>query len=60
MDPLLLTTDEAAECLRIGLSTLYDLIRTNKLRTLKIGARRLVPVAALAEVIELLAEESAA
>ncbi|HEY9522259.1 MAG TPA: helix-turn-helix domain-containing protein [Thermopolyspora sp.] len=56
----LLTTAEAAERLRIGRSTLYDLIRTNRLRTVKIGSRRLVPVAALAEVIELLSQETAA
>ncbi|HEY9522265.1 MAG TPA: helix-turn-helix domain-containing protein [Thermopolyspora sp.] len=56
----LLTTAEAAERLRIGRSTLYDLIRTHRLRTVKIGSRRLVPVAALAEVIELLSQETAA
>jgi excisionase family DNA binding protein len=60
MDELLLTTTEAAERLRIGKSTLYDLIRTNRLRTVKIGSRRLVPVAALAETIALLADETAA
>jgi excisionase family DNA binding protein len=57
---LLLTTTEAAERLRIGKSTLYDLIRTNRLRTIKIGSRRLVPVDALAETIALLAEEAVA
>ncbi|MEQ4210286.1 helix-turn-helix domain-containing protein [Actinopolymorpha sp. B9G3] len=60
MDHLLLTTAEAAERLRIGKSTLYDLIRSRRLRTVKIGKRRLVPVDALPEVIALLAEEEAA
>jgi excisionase family DNA binding protein len=32
MNELLLTTTEAAERLRIGRSTLYDLIRSNRLR----------------------------
>ena len=60
MEHLLLTTAEAAERLRIGKSTLYDLIRSRRLRTVKIGKRRLVPVDALPEVIALLAEEEAA
>jgi excisionase family DNA binding protein len=60
MDHLLLTTPEAAERLRIGKSTLYDLIRSRRLRTVKIGKRRLVPVDALPEVIALLVEEESA
>lgn len=59
MDKLLLTTTEAAQRLGIGRSTLYDLIRTNRLRTVKIGARRLVPVESLGDVIALLLEEVA-
>jgi excisionase family DNA binding protein len=55
----LLTIDEAARELRIGRSTLYDLIRSRRLRTVKIGARRLVPAAALAETVELLLQEAA-
>lgn len=56
----LLTLDEAAARLRIGRSTLYDLIRSRRLRTVKIGARRLVPPSAIDDVIALLLEESAA
>jgi excisionase family DNA binding protein len=59
-EKLLLTTTEAAERLNIGKSTLYDLIRSGMLRTVKIGSRRLVPVSALTEVIEKLSEEDAA
>jgi len=58
-DELLLTTDEAATRLRIGRSKLYDLIRANKLSTIKIGARRLVPAGSLPQVIALLLEEAA-
>lgn len=57
MERLLITTQEAADLLCIGRSTVYDLIRTNRLRTVKIGARRLVPVVALAEVVALLLNE---
>jgi excisionase family DNA binding protein len=37
----------------------YNLIRANHLRTVKIGRRRLVPPAALDEYIELLRKEVA-
>jgi excisionase family DNA binding protein len=59
-DRLLITTDDAAARLGIHRSTLYDLIRSRKLKTVKIGARRLVRVSALEEVIQLLEEETAA
>ena len=53
-------SEGAAQRLGIGRTTLYDLIRANRLRTVKIGSRRLVPVEALAESIALLSEETAA
>ncbi|MQA87720.1 MAG: helix-turn-helix domain-containing protein [Streptosporangiales bacterium] len=56
MDLTLLTVDEAAERLRVSRWTLYNLIRSNQLRTVKIGRRRLVPSTAIAECIELLEE----
>lgn len=56
MTELLLTVDEAAERLRVSRWTLYNLIRSNQLRTIKIGRRRLVPVAALTECVSELAE----
>ncbi|WP_017595777.1 helix-turn-helix domain-containing protein [Nocardiopsis potens] len=51
---LLLTVDEAAEHLRVSRWTVYNLIRSRTLRTVKIGRRRLVPVAALPECLEAL------
>jgi excisionase family DNA binding protein len=59
VEKLLLTTEEAARRLGIGRSAVYDLIRTKKLKTLKIGARRLVPIESLHEVVALLLEEAA-
>lgn len=59
-DRLLTTTEDAAARLGIHRSTLYDLIRSRKLKTVKIGARRLVRVSALEEAIQLLEEETAA
>jgi excisionase family DNA binding protein len=58
VDKLLLTVDEAAQKLGIGRSTLYGLIRTGKLRTVKIGRRRLISTNALTEVVETLTEET--
>jgi excisionase family DNA binding protein len=59
MSDLVLTVDEAAERLRVSRWTLYNLIRSNQLRTVKIGRRRLVPVAALSECLDLLTEVAA-
>jgi excisionase family DNA binding protein len=54
MEMTLLTVDEAASRLRVSRWTVYNLIRSNQLRTIKIGRRRLVPPAALGECVELL------
>ena len=55
----LLTIDEAAERLRVSRWSVYNLIRANQLRTVKIGRRRLVTPAALTECVEQLAEKVA-
>ncbi|WP_067466230.1 helix-turn-helix domain-containing protein [Actinomadura macra] len=59
MTDLVLTVDEAADRLRVSRWTLYNLIRSNQLRTVKIGRRRLVPVNALAECLDKLLEVAA-
>ncbi|NYE50200.1 excisionase family DNA binding protein [Spinactinospora alkalitolerans] len=56
MSDLVLTVDEAAARLRVSRWTLYNLIRSGRLRTVKIGRRRLVPVASLSECLDALAE----
>ena len=55
----LLTVQEAADRLRVSRWSVYNLIRSNQLRTIKIGRRRLVTPAALAECIALLGEDAA-
>ena len=50
----LLTIQEAADRLRISRWLVYNLIRANQLRTVRIGRRRLVTPAALAEYIAML------
>jgi len=50
----LVTVQEAAEQLRISRWSVYNLIRANQLRTIKIGRRRLITPAALADCIKML------
>jgi excisionase family DNA binding protein len=49
--PLLCRVEEAAEALRLSRTAIYELIGSGRLRTVKAGSRRLVPVAALAEYV---------
>lgn len=49
---VLYRVDEAAEALRLSRSSIYELIRSGQLRTVKHGTRRLVPVEALGEFID--------
>ncbi|MET9249654.1 helix-turn-helix domain-containing protein [Nonomuraea sp. NPDC003709] len=46
----------AAARLRVSRWTLYTLIRSNQLRSFKVGRRRLIEVEALTECIKILAE----
>lgn len=43
--------DEAAIALRLSRSLIYELIRSGRLRSVKQGRRRLVPVSALDEYV---------
>ncbi|MGA3155229.1 MAG: helix-turn-helix domain-containing protein [Streptosporangiaceae bacterium] len=55
----LLTVQEAADRLRVSRWSVYNLIRSNQLHTIKIDRRRLVTPAALADCIVQLGEEAA-
>lgn len=57
---LLLRVDEAAERLNLGRTVMYELIRSRRLRSVKIGRSRLIPAAALAEFVRELERESEA
>jgi excisionase family DNA binding protein len=52
----LLTVTEAAQRLRISKWLLYNLIRSRRLKSIKIGDRRLIPVAAIREFLAELGE----
>lgn len=47
----LLSVYEAAETLGIGRTALYDEFASGRLRSVKIGRRRLVPASAIAELV---------
>lgn len=55
----LLTVPEACAALRISRWALYSLIHKRQLRTIRIGARRLVPMTAVLDLIGRLEEEAA-
>lgn len=57
--PRVLRVEEAARALGIGRSLAYDLIRSGRLRSFKVGSRRLIPASAIAEVIATLTKEAA-
>jgi excisionase family DNA binding protein len=48
---LLLTPEEAARSLRIGRSLVYELMRSGRLQSVRIGACRRVPVDSVAEFV---------
>lgn len=56
MDKLLLTPEEAAEVLSLGRTKVYQLIGDGTLRSVLIGKCRRVPAAALADLVEQLAD----
>jgi excisionase family DNA binding protein len=59
MEPLLLTPEEAAEALRVGRATIYDLIRLRAIVSVKIGRSRRIPASAVLAYVERLTEEVA-
>jgi excisionase family DNA binding protein len=53
----LMTVKQACRRLMISRSTLYKLMDSGKLSSIKIGTRRLIPVRAIPQLIDLLEEE---
>ena len=52
MTTAVLTVDQVAERLGISRSMFYELIGRRELRSLTVGARRLIPESAIVEFIE--------
>ena len=56
--PRLIRVEDAAKLLNIGRSAVYDLIRSGRLRSVKIGKSRRIPREAVDEVIASLAGDA--
>ena len=52
MESMLLKPEEVAECLNIGRSKVYELIRADTLESVRIGACRRIPRAAVQRYVE--------
>lgn len=50
--PLLVTTGEAAERLRVGRTTVFKLISSGDLESVKVGRARRVPADAISEYVK--------
>lgn len=55
----LYTSDEAAEALGLGRTTVYRLMRTGRLRSVKVGSNRRITASALAEFVHALEDDAA-
>ncbi len=58
--PLLLTVKESAKRLSLARSTLYQLVLTGEVESVKIGRCRRIPLAALTDYIDRLRREQGA
>jgi excisionase family DNA binding protein len=58
--PSLHKAEQAAEFLNVSRSTVYGLLRTGELRSVKIGKSRRIPHAALVEYVERLTQRQSA
>ncbi len=56
--PRLIRVEDAAKLLNVGRSAVYDLIRSGRLRSVKIGKSRRIPREAVDEVIAALAGDA--
>jgi excisionase family DNA binding protein len=59
-EPLLFRPEEAAQRLGVGRTMVYDLIRSGRLRSVKIGGARRISAGALADFVAELEREYAA
>lgn len=51
-EPLLLRPEEAAQLLSLGRTKVYELVRSGRLGSVKVGKRRLIPRKALEQFVE--------
>ena len=58
VDELLIDVRSAAERLGLGRTTLYHMVQTGTMESVKCGRRRLIPVAAIEAFVEQLRKEA--
>lgn len=58
-DRLLLSVEEAGEVIGVGRSTMYELLRSGQVESVRIGRCRRVPYSALVAYVEHLRDEAA-
>lgn len=51
-EPIALRINDAARTVGLGRTSIYELIKEGRLKTVKVAGRRLVPMAALRQLIE--------
>ena len=56
-EPVLLSVDQAVRACALSRSTLYQLIRSGEIATVKLGGRRLIPYKGLQALVERLTEQ---
>jgi excisionase family DNA binding protein len=52
VEPIALRINDAARKVGLGRTSIYELIKEGKLKTVKVAGRRLVPMSALRELID--------
>jgi excisionase family DNA binding protein len=58
--PILVSVADAAQLLSIGRTAAWDLVRKRKIKSVKIGRTRRVPIAVIEEYVQRLMDEDAA
>jgi excisionase family DNA binding protein len=58
--PILVSVADTAQLLSIGRTATWELVRKQKIKSIKIGRTRRVPIVAIQEYIERLIDEDAA
>lgn len=59
MNAVLLTAEQAAQLLGVGRTTLYGLLRSGALRSVRVGRLRRIPVSAISDFVGQLDDEEA-
>ena len=57
-NPLLLTISQVASLLNLGRTTTYELIMSNRIKSVKLGRRRLIPRESVDKYVAELSDES--